>query len=385
MRHYRPIRSATVPSHFLVYMSAVLGFAAPGTALAGPVFFVLGDLPGGFVRSNAEAISADGTTVVGRSKSDLGQEAFRWTSSTGMVGLGVLPGGEGGSWGLGVSADGSVVVGSSSTSAVFNNQAFHWSFGDGMQALGSSPEGLLATSAIGVSGNGQIVAGTASLSTNMQAFRWSSDEGVVLLGTMPGSGGITSATDISGDGSVIVGAGNGTFGREAFRWTEQTGVQGLGHLSGGDFSTAEAVSSDGRFVVGYAEDASFAFRGFRWSEDLGMEVLGDFSALGVSGDGSVVVGTQRLDQPDSRAVIWDEYHGVRDLNFVLETDLGIDLGDWILEWASDVSDDGTVIVGTAFNPVAGGTQAYVAIVPEPCSLILLGVGTLAWRYRRGLL
>ena len=49
--------------------------------------------------------------MVGRGVSVSGDEAFRWTQATGMVGLGDLPGGSFNSIAWGVSADGSVVVG----------------------------------------------------------------------------------------------------------------------------------------------------------------------------------------------------------------------------------------------------------------------------------
>ena len=52
----------------------------------------LGDLPGGSVESWAYAVSPDGSVVVGSSSSSSGQQAFRWTSGQGMVGLGYLPG-----------------------------------------------------------------------------------------------------------------------------------------------------------------------------------------------------------------------------------------------------------------------------------------------------
>src|SRR5689334_4676153 len=56
----------------------------------------LGQLPGGELsNSSADAVSADGSTVVGTSSSDRSDlEAFRWTAATGMVGLGFLPGGD---------------------------------------------------------------------------------------------------------------------------------------------------------------------------------------------------------------------------------------------------------------------------------------------------
>ena len=52
----------------------------------------LGFLPSG-TYSQAFGVSADGSVIVGTGNSTVsGAEAFRWTSSAGIVGLGVLPG-----------------------------------------------------------------------------------------------------------------------------------------------------------------------------------------------------------------------------------------------------------------------------------------------------
>ncbi|MCI0621891.1 MAG: hypothetical protein L0387_09510 [Acidobacteria bacterium] len=56
-------------------------------------FQSLGNLPGGD-SSQAYAVSADGSVVVGISSSESGDQAFRWTSKEGMIGLGYLPGRE---------------------------------------------------------------------------------------------------------------------------------------------------------------------------------------------------------------------------------------------------------------------------------------------------
>ena len=72
----------------------------------------LGFLPG-YDLSDASSMSADGAVVVGTvSIYDPGPthdswQAFRWTTSNGMVGLGYLPGFEKFSTAVGVSADGS--------------------------------------------------------------------------------------------------------------------------------------------------------------------------------------------------------------------------------------------------------------------------------------
>jgi probable HAF family extracellular repeat protein len=87
-------------------------------------------------RSEATAVSADGSVVVGAAYNAAGQwRAFRWTAAGGMQDLGTLPGG-GGSEATGVSADGSVVVGSA-YNAAGQWRAFRWTAAGGMQDLGT--------------------------------------------------------------------------------------------------------------------------------------------------------------------------------------------------------------------------------------------------------
>jgi probable HAF family extracellular repeat protein len=103
----------------------------------------LGVLPGGNY-SRANAVSADGTVVVGVSNSSSGTRAFRWTRETGMVELG--PGES-----LGVSADGNVIVGYAYDS---NNleYAFRWTPTTGFQPLVAGSSQSVAS---GVSRTGQ--------------------------------------------------------------------------------------------------------------------------------------------------------------------------------------------------------------------------------------
>jgi uncharacterized membrane protein len=82
---------------------------------------MLGDLPGGVARSDATAISGDGSRIVGRACTDLGDEAFIYDAAGGMRNLRktlISVYGLGDSlstWVLtsasGISADGTVIVG----------------------------------------------------------------------------------------------------------------------------------------------------------------------------------------------------------------------------------------------------------------------------------
>ena len=144
-------------------------------------------LPGG-VQAWATDVSADGSVIVGHdgdrelSSSGWG-EAFRWTEDGGIVGLGDLPGGASWSEARAVSADGSVVVGRASTGyttltdgplqiqtpdpiPVF--EAFIWTENAGMRNLGEvltsicglDLTGWTLTTATDVSADGLTVVGS---------------------------------------------------------------------------------------------------------------------------------------------------------------------------------------------------------------------------------
>lgn len=113
--------------------------------------------------SDADAISADGTVIVGEFQVPLANNfvyhAFRWTASTGMVDLGTLGGPE--SRALAVNQDGSVIVGTSFTSQeTTSNHAFRWTAATGMQDLNKLVSGsLLLTFATGISSDGTVIGG----------------------------------------------------------------------------------------------------------------------------------------------------------------------------------------------------------------------------------
>jgi len=141
-------------------------------------------LPGG-VQASATDVSADGSVVVGhdgdRGLSFSGwDEAFRWTEDGGIVGLGDLPGGASWSEARAVSADGSVVVGRASTGYTVPSEgplvagpmpvfeAFIWTESGGMRNLrevltstcGLDLTGWTLTTATDLSADGLTVVGT---------------------------------------------------------------------------------------------------------------------------------------------------------------------------------------------------------------------------------
>ena len=166
---------------------------------------------------------------------------------------------------------------------------------------------------------------------------WTEADGITSLG----GGFDTSEASFGGD--VIVGRLLRPTKDEAFRWTESDGVVGLG-----------ALRSDGRFHS---------------------------YALSVSADGSVVVGKSDTELARNEAFILDAYTGMRHLGDVLSIDLGLDLAGWTLYEATSVSADGNTVVGIGSKPL-GKAEAWIAVIPEPSTALLLATGLLGLAIRR---
>lgn len=343
-------------------------FAASSTAtLTG-----LGDLPGGPISSSASAVSADGSTVVGWSRSsDVSgnQEAFRWTETTGMVGLGDFGAAVVRSQAHDVSADGSVIVGQGRAGHAFLLRPFRWSASTGMIAVDAGSSVFDGGQAFGVSADGSVIVGVGRTSLGNLAFRWSAAGGMVGLGWLPSDTRDSFAFDVSADGGAICGISSSgdAGGVEPFVWSEARGLTGLGDVPGGMFyAIAWAISANGS-TVGGAARTTFGSNdeAFLWSESDGFVRPDTLHGMGftntfeaVTGDGRIAVGSSWIG-----AVVWDATNGLRFLEDVLVTDFGLDLAGWRLWSANDITPDGRVLVGTGTNP-AGMGEAWIVRLPD---------------------
>jgi probable HAF family extracellular repeat protein len=262
----------------------------PATGMTG-----LGDL------NIARAASGDGTVIVGDVPS--GHAAY-WFESN-VFDLGELATHSGGSSAYGISADGSTIVGSSG--CCYSSEAFRWTRSTGMIGLGDLPGGGFFSQARAISADGSTIVGSGDygdpLLNEYEAFRWTESSGIESLGDLPGGPRTSAALGVSADGSVIVGASWSNLGNEAFRWTQADGMVGLGHLPGGSHSGAEAVSGDGSRVVGNATSPR-GLVAFLWDpvngmrdlntvlEEQGVDLSGWrlYRAYGISADGRAIVG-----------------------------------------------------------------------------------------------
>ena len=182
----------------------LLGFADRWTEAGG--FEDLGDF-------TARGVSGDGLVVVGYKRFGSYNRAVRWTPAGGLHELGTVGGTE--SFGDAVSADGSVVVGQSRDRDGFW-KAIRWTQSQGMQDLGTM--GGPMSAAYDVSSDGTVVVGTSLInsgSTSHRAFRWTTRKQMQDLRQLLLDAGVTeiqnwilsAATGVSADGRMIVGYG----------------------------------------------------------------------------------------------------------------------------------------------------------------------------------
>ncbi len=367
----------------------VLGSSGDAHAQNRPSFRGVGDLAGGAVHSVAEAVADDGSVVVGGSESAAGPQAFRWTQAGGIVGLGDLSGGVFNSHASSVSANGSVIAGSGVTSGD-EGRAFRWTSGGGLVALGAFFCSLCPPHAFGngISANGLVVVGSGAQkplfgSSSVNAARWpSGGTSISDLGHLPGGGQASEAQAASSTGSLIVGSSDASAGVRAFRWSSGGGMVALPDVPGAQVNAgATDVSDAGTVIVGFANTHptnTSRQEAMRWvgpsyspAQLLGALPGASFPgsiALGVSADGTLIVGSAKDEDGDDAAFLWDATNGMRKLSLLLEQEYGLDLTGWTLVDARGISAVNAAgefwIVGDGINP-SGSREGWVALLSAP--------------------
>ncbi len=166
-------------------------------------------VPMGTSRSFGTGVSGNGNVVVGYGESGsmggFAGQAFRWTPASGMQGLGWLKPMSVRSQANGVSRDGSTIVGRNMD---FNltDEAFIWTEATGMQALPNLPNALLSAEAHAVNADGSVVVGDSVGPNNyVNPVRWTKAGVENLTVGSAFQGGVAYA--VSDDGNVIGGSG----------------------------------------------------------------------------------------------------------------------------------------------------------------------------------
>jgi probable HAF family extracellular repeat protein len=299
-------------------------------------------------------------------------------------------------------------------------EAFRWE-DDVMTGLGflEDPTVKYESVATAVSDDGLVVAGKSKVTdpndgtkSVKEAFIWE-DDVMTGLGFLADDGNHyeSEALGISGDGFVVVGIAKNTDPNDVLKSVKEAFIWEDGVMTGHGFlqddtkkveSAATAASYDGTTVVGDSKvddpnDPNKSVKeAFIWKDGVmtGLGFLQDDTekveskATSTSYDGTTVVGTSKVDDPNDptksvkEAFIWTaESNLMRSLREVLEDDLGVDLTGWTLDKPPVISADGETMIALATNP-DGNVEAFVSYVPEPVGGIYAGIALLVWLDRR---
>jgi probable HAF family extracellular repeat protein len=237
--------------------------------LGNDAYYSLGGVPeGGQIDawlSNNYSVSGDGFIVVGLAWLKTGKaHAFRWEQSTGMVDLGAMNGRS--SRANAISADGTTIVGWDEHTTGFRLGAF-WR--DGKETVIDAPS--FTGEAGAVTRDGNAIAGSHYMG-GPHAYLWTAG-GATDIGILDRRGpnsdfDAAHALAVSDDAKVVVGTSGFGGDSDAFIWTPDTGMvkledhlkaKGATGLTGWLLSAATAISSDGKIIAGWGVGPRRAF------------------------------------------------------------------------------------------------------------------------------
>jgi probable HAF family extracellular repeat protein len=262
----------------------------------------LGFLPGG-TSSIGKGVSANGGVVVGDADggSPLPSTAFRWSVDAGLV---PLPGLSGSSAcvAAGVSGDGDVVAG---TCLAINDEAYRFTATTGAIGLGRLGTGSNATSsATTISADGRVIGG-AGHPVLTGAVVWDAQSIATIVGAPMGTTGAT-VTALSRDGSLAAGTATDAAGTaRAFRWSATAGIVPLASTAAFTGAAAAGMSADGRRIVGWATSAG-ADVAILWDDAGRMRVVSELLAADAvaASDGWRLLRARAI-SADGRAIVGD--------------------------------------------------------------------------------
>jgi hypothetical protein len=297
-------------------------------------------------------VSTDGGTVLGTRYSDQpSADGFRWTPETGMSWLDFEP--------VDMTPDARTAVGFRERVPV------RWVDGVGATELDPTWSALNPTvENLRLSRSGDVVLASGYFAG--RSFRWTAATGSRDLGQLDGAPSKTLAYAMSDSGDVIAGTADYAYVEpaRAFRWTQASGLRDLGAVPGapeGASTSVIGISADGSTIIGQvALDSSFAHV-FRWTEAGGMQDLvpGNRKAQAtyVSPLGDVVIGYFWSDVGSAAGGFrWTEATGAMDVNYTTPLGIGAD-GDLLVGNTSQGPSIET------FGKLAGTTPDLVRLMP----------------------
>ncbi len=365
-------------------------------------------------------LSADGQTVVGSERVEYSPGRFRRVAARWDAGRGLtrLSSGEiRYETPFGISADGSTIVGRFPNAAGTATQAGLLREGEPLLNIG--PEGANTTLS-DVSADGSVAIGGWSPVNDRIAddgFIWDATNGVRYLSDLTGLSGSLTARALSDDGRIVVGRFSPDSGGAggSYSWSETTGFVPLGPPSGGLFAAARAISGDGTTIVGSSSSGQGSAAA-AWRDGVGVFLpAGDANLYPLGGgeprpgtimpryadaasvDGSVIIGAGEMNIGASEPFIhYAASNTTRSIKDVLVEGGVTELDNWHIWAATNISADGRTITGWVqwrglltpipeeYEGFSGALFAFRAVIPEPSTALLLGLGlvTLGTNRRR---
>lgn len=338
--------------------------------------------------SAAGGLSPDGTVVFGTSvgfQVYYGREsveAFRWAADTGMVPLGFLIPGNG-------SYPNSVAHGENAFHIVgmsriwgSNNSPVIWNGPNNITPL-PWPDGYPqdvggnSLSMWSFARNSPAIAGAFS-TNNKPGYYWA-NPGATPMQILPPDGVPANTACIpvgmSSDGTAIIGRLSGSAYSGIFSWSTTGGSRLINIPLAYSQVTVLQSHPDIPVVIGTVNAnlgnglRAYAFRIVNGEFGIIPSVPGPAGFVTTEGaskctpDGSVILGSAAFPGLGVRPALWTAATGWLGFESYMTTTLGLDLTGWTFggSWWAGISDDGTVIVGTATHN--GLQEAFRAVIP----------------------
>lgn len=345
----------------------------------------------------AEGISNNG--VVSGTNQGAGQY-FMWDQFNGGQNIGGVAAGNGVGGQATISDDGLYIAGTTYNAAMGYHEMGRYSVSTGTwQGFGMIPGigqqvDAEVSSGWGISGDGRSVVGlgwTIQGTSDTHAMQWTEGIGVIDLGSNS-LGNSARANGVSFDGSVVGGwqDGNGRQGAVWVNGVERVITTDTGSVAHEVFN----VSGDGAYAVGFGI-GGFSAPGNAYRYDIANDVYElipnlavgaarNMGANAVNSDGSLLGGGTWGFGPATlgNGFIWEEGVGTMTVGDFLDSrGVGYD-PSFHFSFVSSISADGQWLTGWGYAGTPANTQTWVAHIPAPSALAVMGLGGVVGARRR---